>query len=103
MRKDKGNQVAALEEELKQEPIEPKDKDINGSVEDAWANIAQLIPAHLRQEFSASVVNSIRARSGHGDGSLTKEEVDGVMGTMRDLLRKPSREKPTPGEGSQQE
>ena len=25
------------------------------------------------------------------------------MGTMRDLLRKPPREKPTPGDGSQQE
>ena len=88
-------------EELEQAPLVPRD--INGSVEDAWANIAQSIPAHLRQEFSASVVNSIRAQRGQGDGSLTKEMVDGVMATMRDLLRKPRRKKPTPGEGSQQE
>ena len=32
MMKDKGNQVAALEEELKQEPIEPKDKDVTDKI-----------------------------------------------------------------------
>jgi hypothetical protein len=32
-------------------------------------NIAQTVPAHLRQEFAASVVNSIRAQRGQGDGS----------------------------------
>jgi hypothetical protein len=77
--------------ELKQGPIEPKDKNV------ALANIAQMIPAHLRQEFSASAVNSIRAQRGQGDGSFSKEKVDFVMGTMRDLLRKPPREIPCIG------
>ena len=100
--KEKGSQVAALEEELKQELIQPKD---NNMIMDnnVQLSIAQQVPAHLRQVFSASVVNSIRAQRGQGDGSLTKEMVDGVMGTMRDLLRKPPREKPTPGDGSQQD
>jgi hypothetical protein len=56
MRKNKGNQLAFWAEELKQEP-----RDICEPVGEAWANIAQSIPAHLRQVFSASVVNSIRA------------------------------------------
>ena len=34
--------------------------------------------------------------------SLRKESVDGVMGVMRDLLRKPPREIPTPCEGIEQ-
>jgi hypothetical protein len=99
--KEKGSQVAALEEELKQELIQPKDNNIMDN--NVQLSIAQQVPAHLRQVFSASVVNSIRAQCGQGDGSLTKEMVDGVMGTMRDLLRKPPREKPTPGDGSHQE
>ena len=86
-------QVADKVEELEQAPVVPRD--ISELVGDAGANIAQVIPAHLRQEFSASVVNSIRAQRGQGDGSLRKESVEGVMGVMRDLLRKPHREIPT--------
>jgi hypothetical protein len=84
MRKNKENQLAFWAEELKQEP-----RDICEPVGEARANIAQTIPAHLRQVFSASVVNSIRAQRGQGDGICSKEAVEGVMGTMRDLLRKP--------------
>jgi hypothetical protein len=73
-------QVADKVEELEQAPVVPRD--ISDSVGDARANIAQMIPAHLRQEFSASVVNSMRAQRGQGDGSLRKESVDGVMGVM---------------------
>ena len=59
-------QVADKVEELEQAPVFPRD--ISDSVGDARANIAQMIPAHLRQEFSASVVNSIRAQRGQGEG-----------------------------------
>jgi hypothetical protein len=47
-------QVADKVEELEQAPVVPRD--ISELVGNAGANIAQVIPAHLRQEFSASVV-----------------------------------------------
>ena len=89
MMKDKGNQVDALEEELKQEPIEPKDKDVTDKI--MQLNIAQLIPAHLRPEFAATVACSVRANLQQGCSQMTYTQIHNVTRDIQDLLRKPQR------------
>jgi hypothetical protein len=92
---DKEEQIQAQEIQAREIQAQEGEHDQNMEKSSLAVNIAQTVPAHLRQEFSASVVNSIRAQRGQGDGSLRKESVEGVMGVMRDLLRKPHREIPT--------
>ncbi len=67
---DKEEQIQA-HKRYKHERYKPKRANMTRTWRNqAWAavNIAQTVPAHLRQEFSASVVNSIRAQRGQGDG-----------------------------------
>ena len=78
-----------MEEELKQELIEPKDKDVTDKIEQL--NIAQLIPAHIRPEFAATVASSVRVNLQQGGSPMTYTQVHNVTRDIQDLLRKPQR------------
>jgi hypothetical protein len=94
---DKEEQIQAQEIQGLAREIQAQEGEHDQNMEKSSlaVNIAQTVPALLRQEIEFSVVNSKPAQRGQGDGSLRKESVDGVMGVMRDLLRKPHREIPT--------
>jgi hypothetical protein len=56
-------------------------------------NIAQSIPPHLRHQFAAATVASIRRLEGDSD----RQMIGKVTETMRELLKKPPHSQPTQG------